>query len=110
MLLPWASLTPWSIQTGTPARAKGSTPLASFTRRSPVGDQLDINTPLLGPDEAFDDPGPNGQGVRIHEHLALGAVDRIDCKGGAVFLGGKANRDRSPRCHGGDRQRGREHT
>jgi hypothetical protein len=39
-----------SIQTGTPAAARGSIPLQRPARRLPIGDHLDINAAFLGAD------------------------------------------------------------
>jgi len=51
-----------------------------------IGDQLDIDASLLCTNERLDDPGPDRQGIGVHEDLTIGSVDRVDRERNAIFL------------------------
>jgi hypothetical protein len=75
--LAWAILTPRSVQTGTPARAKVSIPLPR-SHGVVLSTISLISTPrCLAWDQGLDDPGAARQGISIYEDLAFGAVNRF---------------------------------
>ena len=65
-------------------------------RSCAVGDQPDLDAALLCPDQCLDGARSRGEAVSIDEDLRLGAVNRIDGESGAVLLGRKTHRNRSP--------------
>src|SRR5690348_16909083 len=61
-----------------------------------VGDQLDIDAPLLCPDECLDGARASREAVSTNKNLLRSPVNRIDGEGGTVLLGRKAYRNRRP--------------
>jgi hypothetical protein len=68
----------------------------AFTWRRTVGDQLDVDTALLCPDQSLDGARSRGKAVSTDEDLGIRAVNRIDGEGRTVLLGRKTHRNRSP--------------
>jgi hypothetical protein len=64
----------------------GSIPLLRPHGVVSVGDQPDLDAPLLAPDRRFNDPGACCQGVESGEKPLHGGVDCVRGEGGAVFL------------------------
>jgi hypothetical protein len=73
----------------------------ALTRCCAVGDQPDIDTTPLRPDQCVDGARIRGEAVRVYKDLLLGPVDRIYGQGGTVLLGLKAHRH----CRSGLRRR-----
>jgi hypothetical protein len=87
-----------SIQTGIPAAASGSIPLArpqgavrsAINRTSTPRSSARISAPTI--------PGADCQPVSADEDLTLGVVNCADGETGAVVLRGEADRDSGIRC------------
>jgi len=88
---------PWDAGT-----SYGIDPAIPLAGRCTVGDQSDVDAPLLCPDRCLDGPRTRGEAVSVDEDLCLGAINRIDREGRAVLLGRKADRDRRPCPQGQD--------
>ena len=69
----------------------------SPARRSLIGDQPNIDVPLLRADERPNNAGADCQTIGANKDLPLGIVDRADGEGRTVLLRREANRYRRVR-------------
>jgi len=72
-----------------PRHELGIDPAFALTGGRPVGDQPDVNSPLLSPNERLDYPRACCQSVGGNENLTLGGIDRVNREARAVLLGRK---------------------
>src|SRR5438874_1924137 len=79
----------------SPSGERADTAIA-LTRCCPVGDQLDVDTALLCPDQRLDGARSRGKAVSTDKDLRISAVNRIDGESRAVLLGRKTHRNRHP--------------
>ena len=59
-----------------------------------IRDQPHVDTALLGANQRLDDAGAGCQPIGTDQDFTFSVVDRADCEGSAVLLGGEADRDR----------------
>jgi len=88
----------WSIQTGTPALAKGSIPLLRPQGVVLSAISLDLDAALVRTQQRLDDPRPGRQAVGADQDLALGVVDGVNGKRRTVAFRCKTSIDRGRWC------------
>ena len=88
----------WSIQTGTPALAKGSIPLLRPQGVVLSAISLTLDAAVVRAQQRLDDPRPGRQAVGADQDLVLGPVDGVHGKRRTVALRCKTGIDRGRWC------------